>query len=144
MYIECGSSGASSPRADFKAFEVALEGVTGGVICVFETIWTKLVDGAVRINVEAGLGGLKWGAADYSECFMKKVLSAVAALALVAPSVASAAAPAQALSVKSAAVKPVRAAAKQGQAKAVSTPVIVIGLAAVIGGIVAIASGDSR
>jgi len=75
---------------------------------------------------------------------MKKVLSAVAALALVAPSVASAAAPAQALSVKSAAVKPVRAAAKQGQAKAVSTPVIVVALAALVGGIVAIASGDSR
>lgn len=76
---------------------------------------------------------------------MKKVVSALAALALVAPSVASAAAPSQALSIKSASVKPVRAAAKQGNAKAVSTPVIVIGLAALIGGIVAIVSdGDSR
>lgn len=75
---------------------------------------------------------------------MKKILAAAAALSMLAPSVASAQTAAQALSVKSAAVKPVRAAAKQGQAKAVSTPVIVIGLAAVIGGIVAIASGDSR
>lgn len=75
---------------------------------------------------------------------MKKVLSVVGALALVAPSVASAAAPAQALSIKSAAVKPVRAAAKQGRAKALPTPVIVVGLAALIGGIVAIASDDSR
>lgn len=76
---------------------------------------------------------------------MKKVVSALAALALAAPSVASAATASQALSVKSAAVKPVRAAAKEGDNKAISTPLLVILIAGVVGGIVAIASdGDSR
>lgn len=75
---------------------------------------------------------------------MKKVVSALAALALAAPSIASAAAPSQALSVKSAAVKPVRAAAKQGDNKAISTPLLIVLLAGVVGGVVAIATGDSR
>lgn len=74
---------------------------------------------------------------------MKKVVSALAALALVAPSVASAATASQALSVKSAAVKPVRAAAKEGDNKAISTPVLILLIGGAIGGIVAIAS-DSR
>jgi hypothetical protein len=75
---------------------------------------------------------------------MKKVVSALAALALVAPSVASAATASQSLSVKSAAVKPVRTAAKQGDNKAISTPLLVILIAGVVGGVVAIATGDSR
>lgn len=75
---------------------------------------------------------------------MKKLLSAVAVIGLVVPSVASASAPAQSLSVKSASIKPVRAAAKKGDNKAISTPVVIAGLAALVGGIVAIASGDSR
>lgn len=75
---------------------------------------------------------------------MKKVVSALAALALVAPSVASAATASQSLSVKSAAVKPVRTAAEQGDNKAISTPLIVL-LVAGLGGIIyAVADGDSR
>lgn len=75
---------------------------------------------------------------------MKKAVSALAALALAAPSIASAAAPSQALSVKAAAVKPVRAAAKQGDSKAISTPLLIVLIAGVIGGVIAIADGDSR
>ena len=78
---------------------------------------------------------------------MKKFISALALVALMAPSVASAATPAGALSVKSASVQPVRAAAKSGKAKANSrsTPVIVLALLAVAGGIAMIAGGsDSK
>lgn len=76
---------------------------------------------------------------------MKNVVLALAALALVAPSMASAATASQALSIKSAAVKPVRAAAKQGDNKAVSTPLIVVLVAGAIGGLIAVVSdGDSR
>lgn len=76
---------------------------------------------------------------------MKKILAAAAALSMLAPSVASAETAAQALSVKSAAVKPVRAAAKQGETQALSTVAIVAILAAVGGAIALIASdGDSN
>ena len=78
---------------------------------------------------------------------MKKILSVLALVALMAPSVASATTPAGALSVKSASVQPVRAAAKSGKAKADSdsTPVIVLALLAVAGGIAMIADGsDSK
>ena len=78
---------------------------------------------------------------------MKKIISALAVVALMAPSVASASTAAGALSVsvKSAAVQPVRAAAKPGKAKAVSTPLLVLGLVAVVGGIILIADGsDSK
>ena len=71
---------------------------------------------------------------------MKKIISALAVVALMAPSAATAAG---SLSVKSAAVQPVRAAAKPGKAKAVSTPLLVLGLVAAVGGIVLIADGGS-
>jgi len=74
---------------------------------------------------------------------VKKILMSVAALAMVAPSVASAQTAAQALSVKSAAVSPVRAAAKAGSAKAVGTPILILAVVAAVGGIVALASSGS-
>lgn len=74
---------------------------------------------------------------------MKKILMSVAALSMVAPSVASAQTAAQALSVKSAAVAPVRAAAKAGEAKAVGTPILILAVVAAVGGIVALASSGS-
>lgn len=78
---------------------------------------------------------------------MKKFISALALVALMAPSVASAATPAGSLSVKSASVEPVRAAAKSGKTKEddSSTPVIILSLLAVVGGITLIAGGsDSK
>ena len=78
---------------------------------------------------------------------MKKIISALAVVALMAPSVASASTAAGALSVsvKSAAVQPVRAAAKPGKAKAVSTPVLILGAIAAVAGIILIADGsDSK
>ena len=76
---------------------------------------------------------------------MKKIGFAVALVALVAPSVAAAATPAASLSVKSASVHPVRAAAKPGKAKAVSTPLLLLGLVAAVGAIGLIAGGsDSK
>ena len=78
---------------------------------------------------------------------MKKIISALAVVAIMAPSVASAATPAGSLSVKSASVQPVRAAAKSGKAKADadSTPVILLALLAVAGGIAMISGGsDSK
>jgi hypothetical protein len=78
---------------------------------------------------------------------VKKFISALALVSLMAPSVASAATPAGSLSVKSASVQPVRAAAKSGKAKADSdtTPVILLALLAVAGGIALISGGsDSK
>ncbi len=76
---------------------------------------------------------------------MKKIISALAVVALMAPSVASAATAAGSLSVKSAAVQPVRAAAKPGKSKAVATPVLILAAIAAVGGIVMIADGsDSK
>jgi hypothetical protein len=73
---------------------------------------------------------------------MKKFVSAIAAMALVVPTVASAATASEALSLKSAALQPVRASAKPGKAKAVSTPLILLGLAAAVGAIVIIADNS--
>lgn len=78
---------------------------------------------------------------------MKKIISSLAVVALVAPSVAMAApAPtaASSLSVKSASVKSVRAAAKPGKSKAVATPLLILGVIAALGGIVVVAGGDSK
>lgn len=75
---------------------------------------------------------------------MKKIVSALAAVALMVPSVASASTASESLSVKTASVKPVRAAAKSGKAKL--APAIIIGLiatVAIVGGAVAIANNDS-
>jgi hypothetical protein len=80
-----------------------------------------------------------------SEFFMKKIISALAVVAVMAPSVASASTAAGALSVKSVSVQPVRAAAKSGKAKAVSTPLLILGIAAAVGGIALVAGGsDSK
>jgi hypothetical protein len=75
---------------------------------------------------------------------MKKIVSALALVALMAPSVASAATPAGSLSVKSASVQPVRAAAKSGKSKANAgkTSVIILAVLAV-GSAIAIAAGGS-
>ena len=80
------------------------------------------------------------------EFIMKKIISALAVVALMAPSVASAATAAGSLSVKSAAVQPVRAAAKPGKTKAASgTLIAVLAAAAVVGGIVIASDGsDSK
>ncbi len=76
---------------------------------------------------------------------MKKIVSALAAVALMVPSVASAATASESLSVKSASVKPVRAAAKPGKSKAVSTPVLILAaIAAVAGVVVATGGSDSK
>ena len=76
---------------------------------------------------------------------MKKIISALAVVALMSPSVASAATAAGALSVKSASVQPVRAAAKPGKSKAVETPVIVLAVVAAMAGIIAVTdSSDSK
>lgn len=74
---------------------------------------------------------------------MKKLISAAAAIALIAPSVASAATASQSLSIKSAAVQPVRASAKAGKSKAQSG--LIIGLLAAAGataGIIIAIDGD--
>lgn len=71
---------------------------------------------------------------------MKKILAGAVALSMLAPTVASAQTAAQALSVKSAAVKPIRAAAKRGDTNAISTIGIVAIVAAVGGAIAVIAS----
>lgn len=76
---------------------------------------------------------------------MKNVISALAALALVAPSVAAAQPASQALSIKKAAVKPVRAAAKPGDSKLAPAVIIgVIATVATIGGAIALASNDDE
>jgi hypothetical protein len=74
---------------------------------------------------------------------MKKIFAAAVALSMLAPTVASAQTAAQSLSVKSAAVKPVRASAKHGETKALSTVAIVAIVAAAGGAIAAIASGSN-
>ena len=75
---------------------------------------------------------------------MKKFVASIAALALTVPAVASAQTAAGALSVKSAAVQPVRASAKAGKTKALSTAAIV-GLVAAAGGIIiAVSTGSSK
>ena len=75
---------------------------------------------------------------------MKKIISALALVALMAPSVASAATPAGSLSVKSASVQPVRAAAKSGKLKADAGKTTVILLAVLAaGGAIALITGGS-
>lgn len=79
---------------------------------------------------------------------MKKIISALAVVALMAPSgamAASAPSAASSLSVKSASVQPVRAAAKPGKSKAIATPVLLLLAIAALGGIVAVSAGsDSK
>ncbi len=82
---------------------------------------------------------------------MKKILSAAVAMALLTPSVALASPAAQSLSIKSAAVKPVRAAAKPGKAAADDdsffggfTMIALLG-AVLVGGMIALqGTDDSR
>ena len=75
---------------------------------------------------------------------MKKIISALAAVALMVPSVASAATASESLSVKSASVKPVRAAAKSGKAKVAGLPLpVLFGIFAIVGVSVIIAADGS-
>lgn len=78
---------------------------------------------------------------------MKKIISALAAIAVITPSIASASSASQALSVKAAAVEPIRAGAKAEpnamQASASGTLIAVLAAAALITGIVILADSDS-
>lgn len=73
---------------------------------------------------------------------MKKLISAAAAIALIAPSVASAATASQSLSVKAAAVQPVRASANAGKVKATSGVILGILAAGAAAGIIIAVDGD--
>ena len=75
---------------------------------------------------------------------MKKVVFGIAAMALVSPSVVSAKPAAQALSIKSAAVQPVRAAAKKGKANALPVEIVVAGVLLTAGAIALSSSSDSN
>lgn len=76
---------------------------------------------------------------------MKKLLMSVAAMTMALPSVATAGTAAKSLSVKAAAVEPVRAAARPGEAKAVGTLPIVAAVVVVVGGLIwLIADGSSN
>lgn len=65
---------------------------------------------------------------------MKKIALSLAVLSLLAPSVSMAGTAAEALSVRSSAVQPVRAAATAGKTRAVATPLIILGVLVVVGG----------
>lgn len=77
---------------------------------------------------------------------MKKLLVGVAAMAtVIVPSIATAGTAANSLSVKAAAVQPVRAAAQPGETKAIGTVPIVIAALLVAGGLIwLIADGSSN
>ncbi len=75
---------------------------------------------------------------------LKKLLIGLAAMSMAMPSAASAATASQALSVKAAAVQPVRASAEAGEAKAVKPAFIVAAVIALGGVIYLIAKGDSN
>ncbi len=75
---------------------------------------------------------------------MNKLLASVAALSLAFPSVASAQGASEALSLKSAAVKQVRASAKPGQKKvAGSSTGLLIGAILLVGAGVALLAGNN-
>jgi hypothetical protein len=105
-----------------------------------------IVDFGIESRLRATLRRENYSSQPNWSFVMKKIVSALAVVALMAPSVASAATAAGALSVKSAAVQPVRAAAKPGKAKAASgTLIAVLAAAAVVGGIVIASDGsDSK
>ena len=75
---------------------------------------------------------------------MKKLLMGVAAMSMVLPSMASAGTAAQALSIKSVAVQPVRAAAQPGETKALGLVPIVLIILALGGAIWLIADSGSN
>lgn len=77
---------------------------------------------------------------------MKKLLMGIAAMSMVVPSIASASTAAQALSVKAAAVQPVRAAAQPGKTEARGSQVVyvLLGLVAAGGLIWLLVDGDSN
>lgn len=74
---------------------------------------------------------------------MKKLLMSVAALAMAIPSVATAGTAAKSLSVKAAAVEPIRAAAQPGETKAIGAAPIVLAILVAGGLIWLIADGSS-
>lgn len=65
---------------------------------------------------------------------MKKFVLGFAALSLLSPSLAMAGTVSDSLSVRNAAVQPVRAAATKGKTAAVGTPLLLLGLVVVVGG----------
>lgn len=65
---------------------------------------------------------------------MKKIVAGLVALSMLAPSVAMASSATEALSVRNAAIQPVRAAAPKGKTNAVATPLIILGVLVVVGG----------
>lgn len=65
---------------------------------------------------------------------MKKIALSLAALSMLAPSIAMAGSATDSLSVRNAAIQPIRAAAPKGKAKAVATPLIILGVLVVVGG----------
>ena len=67
---------------------------------------------------------------------MKKIALSLAALSLLAPSVAMAGSATESLSVRNAAIQPVRAAGPAGKARGVggSTPLVILGVLVVVGG----------
>ncbi len=75
---------------------------------------------------------------------MKKLFMGIAAMSMVVPSVASAGTAAQALSVKTAAVEPVRAAAQPGETELAGLPLILVLLGLVAVGGVIYAVSDSN
>lgn len=76
---------------------------------------------------------------------MKKLLMGIAAMSMVVPSMASAGTAAQALSVKAAAVQPVRAAAQPGETKFIKgAPLVLLALGALGVLIYVLVDGDSN
>lgn len=66
---------------------------------------------------------------------MKKIALSLAALSMLAPSVAMAGSATESLSVRNAAIQPVRAAGPAGKTRGVGgTPLIILGVLVVIGG----------
>lgn len=65
---------------------------------------------------------------------MKKIALSLAALSLLTPSLAMAGSATDSLSIRNAAVQPIRASASKGKANAVATPLIVLGVLVVVGG----------
>jgi hypothetical protein len=75
---------------------------------------------------------------------MKKFAMSLAALSLIAPSVAMAGTAADSLSLRNAAISPVRASAPAGKAKAVATPLIILGVLVVVGGGILLLDDDDN
>ena len=65
---------------------------------------------------------------------MKKFVMGLAALSLLSPTLAVAGTATDSLSVRNAAIQPVRAGSPKGKTQAVATPLIILGVLVVVGG----------